>query len=439
MALLESLSSLTATAWRDEASQLRKIRERAWASVYARGLPTVRDEAWRYTDLSAVHGRVFGAPPLSEPHDVGITSLPLDVPDAARVVFVNGHYRPTLSDVRGLEADVVLKTLGDLRRDDPGALVTLLGKSDRDDSSFGALNTAFVQDGLVVEVAPHRSCATTLHVVFISTSSSQAFMQVPRLLVRANEHSAIDIVETHCGLPGAQQLTNAWCEIKAQSGARVRHARLQCETKQAHHIGNLTITAYRDSDVRSVSCMFGGALARLDISATLVAPGSTVRLDGLFVAQDGQHLDHHTRIDHAASNTHSTEIYKGIADGNGRGVFRGKINVQQDAQKITARQMSNNLLLSALAEIDTKPELEIYADDVSCAHGATVGQLDDAALFYLRSRGVEEATARGLLTFGFAQAVIEPLPWAEVRQWVARQVAGSAGLVSEDLHYEIAA
>ncbi|MDP6182930.1 MAG: Fe-S cluster assembly protein SufD, partial [Gammaproteobacteria bacterium] len=217
-------------------------------------------------------------------------------------------------------------------------------------------------------------------------------------------------------------MTNALTDIEAKDGTSVLHYRIQAEDLGTHHIGNVFVTAGKDASVEAYSFVFGGGVTRVDVNADLVGPGASVVLNGLFMANDNQHIDHHTRVRHRVGQTVSNENYKGIADGTGRGVFNGKVIVAEGAQKIEALQSSKNLLLSDRAEIDTKPELEIYADDVKCAHGATVGQLDGDALFYLRSRGIDEQSARGILTFAFAADIASDIDIEPLREWLEKRI-----------------
>ena len=403
------------------ARPLAPLRERAFANARRRGLPTTREEDWKYTDLSRL---VLAGLPAAVASPVRAETLPLREAGTPCLVFVDGRYAPALSSppvTAGLRA----RALSAVLAEDPAAVTTLFERCAADDASvFNALNAAFTHDGVLVEVAAGAVLAQPLLVLFVHGGALAH--TAPQVLVRAGARSHVELVEVHHGRGDMAYLTNALTDIDAAAGSKVMHHRLNDEGAAATHIGSVRLRAARDSQVTSSSFAFGGRLTRIDVHAALAEPGAAVTLNGLFVAGAGQHIDHQTFIDHQAPHTTSEELYKGLADGDGRGVFRGKVLVRAGAQKIRAQQASHNLLLSPRAEIDTKPELEIYADDVACAHGATVGQIDDAAVFYLQSRGIPAAEARALLTFGFAQAVVERVGFAPLRAWLAAVLAGRA-------------
>ena len=249
-------------------------------------------------------------------------------------------------------------------------------------------------------------------------------MNSPRIILNVGNNSRVHVVEEFRSLSDAPNLTNAVTQIHVGRGAHAYHHRVQGEAADSFHVGRLVIESSADSSVRSDSIVFGGGLTRVDIDVKLLEPGAACKLNGLFVGGGEQHIDHHTCIDHVVGQTTSEESYRGILDERSRGVFNGKVIVREDAQRISARQSSDNLLLSRGAEIDTKPELEIYADDVACAHGATVGQLDSSATFYLQSRGVPEREARRLLTYAFAQKLVEDIPVTGIREWIEHRFIG---------------
>ncbi len=405
----------------DAAAPLAALRERAFANARRRGLPTPRDEDWKYTDLAGLDvNAAVPAPALAR------AKLPLLADDSPRLVFVAGRYNAALSAVPE-EEGVTVRTLAAVLAEDPAALAGLFERGAADDAPvFDALNAAFAEDGALIDVAADVAVARTLTVMFVHDGSGARSHVAPLVKVRVGARSRLELVEVHYGRDAAANLTNALTDIDAATGSDVTHYRLTAESAQASHIGSVRLRVARDAAVTSYSFAFGGRLTRIAVDAALAEPGARVRLNGLFVAGMGQHVDHQTFIDHRAAHTVSEELYKGLADGDGRGVFRGKVLVRPGAQKISAQQASHNLLLSPTAEIDTKPELEIYADDVACAHGATVGQIDDAAVFYLQSRGIPAAEARALLSFGFAQSVVEQVDFAPLRSWLTAALAGRA-------------
>ena len=404
---------------------LSGLQVRALARVRAAGVPTVREEAWKYTDLRLVREGEFTtiaptATVLTEIH-------PLLDSCAQRLVFVDGRLDHDLSRVDALPAGVRMRSFREAQASEPEALTALLARYAADEAQvFAALNAANARDGAVIDIARDVVLSEPLLVAFLHTAAAARLFSTPLLIVRAARNSRLQVLELHHGEPGALNLAAPLTHLEAEAGGQIEHWRVQDEAAGAIHLAHVQAAVGADARVATHGFAFGARLARIGIDATLEAPGAGVVMNGLFNAGSGQHLDHQTRIDHQAAHTTSEELFKGLAGGDGRGVFRGQVVVHEDAQKISARQASHNLLLSAEAEIDTKPELEIYADDVSCAHGATVGQLDEAALFYLRSRGVPEAEARALLVFGFTQEVVEQVAFQPLRSWLAGQLAGNA-------------
>ena len=399
------------------------LRQRAFDNARRRGLPTTREEDWKYTDVSQLALASAAAAPAAP---TARSSLPLAADDGPRIVFVNGRYNPALSTLPAQQG-VGVRPLSAVLADEPAALTPVFERGAADDAPvFDALNAAFVEEGALVEIAADTALAQPLVVLFVHSGAEARGHIAPLLVVRAGARSRLELVEVHYGRDGAANLTNALTDIEAAAGSQVTHYRLTAEAPDASHIGGVRLRAARDAGLTSFSFAFGGRLTRVGVHAALAEPGARIVLNGLFVAAAGQHVDHATFIDHQAPHTTSEELYKGLADGDGRGVFRGKVIVREGAQKISAQQASHNLLLSPTAEIDTRPELEIYADDVACAHGATVGQIDDAAVFYLQSRGIPAAEARALLVFGFAQAVVEQVDVAPLRSWLTAELAGRA-------------
>ena len=286
------------------------------------------------------------------------------------------------------------------------------------EQGFAAMNTAFADDGAVIEIAADTEAERPIELLFVSTAEEDPVAVHPRVLIRAGERSRATIIEHYVGLDDARNLTNAVTEASLDRGARVAHYRVQRESRKGFHIGSLHVDQAGESRFEQHNVNIGGQLVRTDINAALNDEGAETLYNGLYLANGRQHVDTHTRINHNVPNTTSEEAYRGILDEHARGVFNGRVYVAPHAQKTAAYQSNDNLLLSGKAEIDTKPELEIYADDVVCTHGATVGQLDTRALFYLRSRGVDHETARGLLLYAFAEASIERMELEGLRNWL---------------------
>jgi Fe-S cluster assembly protein SufD len=399
---------------------LARVRREALDRFAQRGLPTPRDEDWKYTSVAAVerHPLVAGNDREATP-DIAIGAYALQGMPSHRLVFVDGRYAPALSNIGALPAGVGLESLASLLDRAPDALEALLA-TDRHQTVFAALNAAFMSDGVYLHVPRGSAVDEPVHALFVSTTADRAIH--PRNLIVVDDNAQATIVEHYAGLDGAASLTNAVTQVFAGTGASVAHFKLQQEATRALHIAGIHASQAAASRFESHSIALGAALARNDITTAFDAEGCDAELNGLFLVGGRQHVDHHTRIDHAKPHGTSREYYKGVLDGASRGVFNGKVIVHPGAQKTNAHLASHNLLLSKTAEIDAKPELQIDADDVKCAHGATVGQLDDAQMFYLRSRGVDESLARALLTYAFANDVIERVRVVPLREAVARML-----------------
>jgi Fe-S cluster assembly protein SufD len=327
-----------------------------------------------------------------------------------RIVLVNGHWMPALSSIGAQLPGMTLLTLKQWCEHDPQAAAAFIAETARSQpNALEDLNRAFFEDGVVLDVAAGASPDQPIYIVHQWSEGATQLMSNPRLIVRAAANSRCTVIEHYVGSGAGECFTNAVSEIQVAAGARVEHYRIQQEAPRAFHIGHVNVRVQRDGQYASHDIALGASLSRLNLGTILQGPGAHVALHGLLAPLANQHLDSHTTIDHAAAHTSSDENYRGIAGERGRGVFNGKVIVRPDAQKTDARQSSRNLLLAAGAEIDTKPELEIYANDVKCSHGATTGQLDAAALFYLRSRGLDETAARALLIRAFAESVVSTI------------------------------
>ena len=396
---------------------LDRSREGALDTFASTGFPTPRHEDWKYTRVTPIEKRSFKFP--------GRNGIDLQSRDVERfcisglecelLVFVDGRYVDALSRRNVVESGARITTLESAMNASSQLLESHLGHyANTAGQPFSALNTAFMTDGAVIHVKNRGADHQPIHLLFIATRED--VVAHPRILVVAEERSQTTVIESYASLFDGCYFTNALTEIALMEEAQVDHYKLQEESTRAFHVATLQVRQDRDSRFASHSISFGGQLVRNDINVLLDAEGAGCALNGLFMVGGRQHVDYHTRIDHAKPHGTSLEVYKGILDGRARGVFNGRVKVHPDAQKTDAHQSNRNLLLSRDAEIDTKPELEIYADDVKCSHGATVGQLDEQALYYLRSRGVGEAQARGLLTYGFARDILDRVDLAPLKQ-----------------------
>jgi Fe-S cluster assembly protein SufD len=283
------------------------------------------------------------------------------------------------------------------------------------DVAFTALNTAFMTDGALIQIPADVILEHPIHLLYVTDSEAARGVTYPRTLILAGRHAHATIIESYVAVGDAVYLTNAVTEVDVADGAHIAHYRVQRESERAYHVGTTEVRQGRDSRYHSFSFATGGALARINVYDVLAGQGSEATLDGLYLADGTQHIDHQTRIEHVAPNCGSREIYKGVMDGAAHGVFNGKVYVHPEAQKTDGKQTNNNLLLSDRAHADTKPQLEIFADDVKCTHGATVGRLDEVALFYLKSRGISAESARTLLTYAFAADVLQRIDDDTVR------------------------
>jgi len=390
---------------------LARARRAALERFAQSGFPTSRDEEWKYTSVAAIEKRAFTLLPNGAGTEIG--SFVFDRFPGHRAVFVNGRYAPALSSLGRLAPGITLESLAATLERAPDALEPVFG-DERGQTVFGALNTALAADGLYLHLPRGTALEEPIHVFFVATRENAAIF--PRNVIVAEEGARATVVEHYAGTQGVAYFTNAVTQIFAAENAALDHYKLQQEAQPAFHIAGIHAVQGRGSQLRSHSISLGAAIARNDIATSFDAEGCEATLNGLYLAQGRQHVDHHTRIDHAKPGGTSREYYRGLLDGASRGVFNGKVVVHPQASRSDALQLNHNLLLSRDAEVDTKPQLEIYADDVKCTHGATVGQLDDAQLFYLRSRGVDEAVARSLLAYAFARDVIERIRVAPLRK-----------------------
>jgi Fe-S cluster assembly protein SufD len=330
-------------------------------------------------------------------------------------VFVNGHFDPELSASLML-SEVRVESLARLRGEHAGILEEHLGRhADLKQHPFAALNSAFLDDGAVVTVPRGARLESPVHLVFISSGEAATVSQ-PRVLVVAEEQSRAVVIQNHVSVGEGVRWTNSVSEVVTRPGADLDLVVVQRESDSTHHVSLLASRQERDSRFRAHTLTLGGDLVRNDLGALLADEGAECTLNGVFLGRGRQLIDNHTLVDHAAPHCASRELYKGILCGRSKGVFRGRVLVRRDAQKTDADQSNPNLLVSDGAEINTKPQLEIYADDVKCSHGSAIGRLDADALFYLRSRGIDEERARLVLTRGFAVEVLERLPAPALRE-----------------------
>jgi Fe-S cluster assembly protein SufD len=404
---------------------LQDLRDHAASRFVELGFPTVRDEEWRFTNVAPIAASEFRLAPAAR-LDAGVLDTFLYADAPFRLVIVNGRYAPELSRASGLPTGVRFGSLATAATEQADVVGRYLGKlADTGKRTFDALNTAFTHDGAYVYLPDGVVLEQPLQILFVSTADGS--MTHPRTLVVAGVRSQLQIVETYVSEPGLKHFTNAVTEIVAGENAVIDHYKVQEESVSAFHVAALHIHATRSSTVSTHAFTLGGLLVRNDIIAVLDGEGAECTLNGLYLADGDRLVDTHTTIDHAKPHCPSHEVYKGILGGKARAVFNGKIIVRPDAQKTDAKQTNRALLLTDHATINTKPQLEIFADDVKCTHGAAIGQLDEDALFYLRARGLTFAAARDMLIHAFAGEILDRV-----------KIEGLKSALEEELYAQLA-
>lgn len=379
------------------------LRETAFKRFADLGFPTTHDEEWRFTNVAPIARKSWTAPTPQAPGDID-QMAPWTAGN--RLVFVNGQLTETVLDTpKGVQ-------IGDFNSD---AEAHLGKQASFESNPFVALNTALLNQGAFIRVARGTVVEQPIHIVYV-TIGEGVHVQ-PRTLIVVGPDAQCTVVETYVG--AGSYFTNAVTEVVASNGAVVDHYKVTVEASAAYHVSALQATLGKSANFSSHSISLGGALIRNNAGATL-SEGSEATLNGLYIVNGTQHVDNHTEIDHAKPHANSHELYKGILDGKSAAVFNGRIIVRKDAQKTDSKQTNKNLVLSDEAVIDTKPELQIWADDVKCTHGATIGQLDAESLFYLRSRGIDKNNARSLLTYAFAQDIIDRVKVPALRDSLER-------------------
>jgi len=406
----------------DAPSGIQSMREAAFETFRRLGFPTTKNEDWHFTSVAPIveHDYLYITTPSGDVRPAALSPFTFGQSDWHTLVFVNGRYSPELSATTELPRGVRVLDLQRAWRDAPELAEQLGQITTYDDRAFTALNTAFMHDGAVVSIERGIEVETPIHLLFVTDAVAAKSVMHPRNLIAVGRHAKATVVESYVSLSDAVYFTNAVTEVAIGEGATLRHYKMQREGMRAYHVGTIDAHQARDSHYFSFSLAIGGSLTRTNVYTTLDGEGCGSTLNGLYMLDGEQHCDHQTMIVHAQPNCYSRELYKGVLDGQSHGVFNGKVYVDPIAQKTDGKQTNNTLLLSDKAHIDTKPQLEIFADDVKCTHGATVGRLDEQALFYMKSRGVSRELARRLLTYAFAADVLETLEQQSVREELER-------------------
>jgi Fe-S cluster assembly protein SufD len=419
----DAFRALQASHQDPAASWLARVRDNAMARFEELGFPSVKDEEWKYTNVAQI-ARTNFKPGTATTAGAGSSDakelVRFGVVEAkdSQLVFVNGRLRNDLSRLTGLPEELVALELSEALADERYSQIArghLARHADSVANAFTALNTAFVRDGAFVYIPKGVIVKVPLHLLLISDSSGTNEVSFPRVLVVAEENSSAILIENYVSTTDAAYFTNAVVEIVLAEGARLEHYKVQRESAAAFHVATTAADLGANSSYDATTITFGGQLSRHDINVTMDHEGAECWVDGLYLVTASQHTDTHSVIDHRKPHCTSHQLYKGILDGKSRAVFNGKIFVRHDAQKTDAMQTNKNLLLSNEARVDTKPQLEILADDVKCAHGAAVGQIDEDELFYLKTRGIHHDLARNLLTYGFAEEVIGKIKIDSIR------------------------
>ena len=429
----ERFAELAEGAGASGADWFMPIRREALASFARLGFPTKRDEDWKFTNVTPISSTDFAlANGASGVDAADLEGFRLSGVESSRVVFVNGRHSPDLSTLLTQEQGVIVGSLADALVEERELVERHLSRyADYRTDAFTALNTAFTEDGGFVYVPKGVVVEQPIHFLFVSASAPEPTMTHPRTLIVAEEASQVTVVEEFISLGDGVHFSNVVTELVAGDNAVVSHYVIERENDQALNVGTLRIQQGRSSNVASHSVLLGGRLVRNNVHPVMAGEGGYCMINGLFMPKGHQHMDNFMLVEHASPHCDSRQFYNGILDDRAHGVFGGRIVVHKDAQKTDAKQTNRNLLLSEGAQVDSKPQLEIYADDVKCTHGATIGQLDSEAVFYLRTRGIPEDEARAMLLFAFAGENLERMQQDAVREYAEALVATRLPKVSQ--------
>ena len=432
---LETFTSFEKRAAGHNLMWLRNLREEGFSRFCETGFPTTHEEDWRFTNVAPLARTQFSfTPEETLISDADLQGWVLHGAEA-RLLFLDGRFSPSLSFVRSLPVGVTVASLKEQIAKDPARLEAHLGRYlavQRD--PFCALNTAFAEEGAFVDIPSGIKLEGPIHLLFVSTEQKSPRMWHPRNLLLVGREAEAQVVEEYVSLGRGAVFCNSATELVAGENSTVAHYMVEREHQGAFHISTLRAQQERSANVQSHSVLLGGGLVRNNVHPVLAGEGGECLINGLFIGSGRQHLDNHMYVEHASPHSSSRQFYNGILDGAAHGVFHGRIVVHKKAQKTDAKQTNRNLLLSDDAQIDTKPQLEIYADDVKCTHGATIGQIEDNALFYLRSRGIDEASARRLLLAAFAGECLERMQPGPARNHVERLIQAHFLTIAQSVH-----
>lgn len=398
-------------------SALTTLRTQAMQVFAEQGFPDMRHEEWKYTNLSRFNSQVFS--PFIKTKVAPQVDLSVDNANEYRLVFINGIFSPTESQLADLPSTVTIQDVATVLTQRPDTFVSYFADKNYQSAPLLALNAALFNNGAFIKIDDNAVLEKPIHLIFITDSASQdQGMSHYHNFIEVGSNAAMTLIESYRGFGDNHYFTTSVSDVALGANAHMEHYKLQQEGNSAFHVGYLIVQQQRNSQLTCFNVDTGGLIVRNQVAIGLAESGSSCTLNGFYLATGHQHIDNHTKIAHEQSHTHSEEFYQGIIDDRARAVFNGRVIVASNAQKITADQHNRNLLLSPHGEIDTKPQLEIYADDVKCTHGATVGQLDEEALFYLQARGLSMVSARALLTYGFAHEFVERIKLPAIRESV---------------------
>ena len=414
----------------DVQSELHDIRTSALKNFESKGFPTKKEEAWKYTSLNSILKNDFTVFPKTESaiQYSDVKKYFLHEIDTYKIVFIDGVFSSHLSATTHQGIDVCLMSSALNKPKYKSIIDRYFNQIASKDESLTSLNTAFANEGAYINIPKNKVAEKPIEIMYFSTGSEAALMVQPRNLVIVGENAHVQIIERHQSLNDNPVLTNSVTEIFAEKFAIVDYYKIQNDNLEANLIDNTYVSQQQESHVAVQTFSFGGNLTRNNLNFYHFGERLTSTLNGITIIEGKQHVDHYTLVRHAAANCESFQDYKGIFSGNSTGVFNGKVYVEKEAQKTNAFQKSNNILLSEKATINAKPQLEIFADDVKCSHGCTVGQLDETALFYMQARGIPKKEAKALLMYAFSNAVIENIKIPELKQRITTIIANKLGV-----------
>lgn len=423
---LQGFEGFEKTAPGADLDWLKSLRKDAIQKFQNLGFPTLKDEDWRFTNIAPITRGSFdilenGVSKISRSD---LVPFQFEDEQVAELVFVNGHYSKELSKTTELPKGVIVKNLAEALESDQEILKDNLAKyAEFSEEAFTALNTAFMTDGGFVYIPKGTVVESPIHLLYISTGGDIPSITNPRNLIIAEDNCEANVVEHYASLSDDVYLSNVVTEIVVGENSSIGHYLIELESKKAFNISTLRVQQARSSNIKSHSILIGGSLVRNNVHPVLAGEGCDSLINGLFMPTHRQHIDNYMKVEHASPHCDSRQLYNGLLDGRSRGVFHGRIIVHEDAQKTDAKQTNRNLLLSDNAQIDTKPQLEIYADDVKCTHGATIGQIDENALFYLRSRGISKEDSRDIIMNAFTNETLENMSVESVKSYCAKLVS----------------